>query len=67
MDEKETLLLEIASLIETDKNAQPLELDIMKFMSLEELTYVRDNLLKRKEQRRAEQESWYDEWAWKLK
>ncbi|MDR1615009.1 MAG: hypothetical protein LBS26_05525 [Campylobacteraceae bacterium] len=63
MNEKDNLLSEIASLIESDKNIQPLNLDTMKFMSIEDLTNIRDNLLKRKEQRRSEQESWYNEWA----
>lgn len=63
MDEKDNLLSEIASLIESDKNAQPLNLDMIRFMSCEELANIRDNLLKRKEQRGAEQERWYNEWA----
>ncbi|MDR2100166.1 MAG: hypothetical protein LBP40_04985 [Campylobacteraceae bacterium] len=67
MDEKDTILLEISSLIESDKNAQSLNLDIMKFMSFEELTSIHENLLKRKERRRVEQEEWYNEWAEKLK
>jgi hypothetical protein len=63
MDEVDALLLEIASLIESDKNAQPLDISVLKFMSLEELANIRNNLLKRKEGRREEQEGWYNEWA----
>ncbi|MDR0762449.1 MAG: hypothetical protein LBF13_05325 [Campylobacteraceae bacterium] len=59
MDERETLLLEIAALIPIS----PSELGAMKFMSTEELESIRDNLLKRKEQRREEQEGWYNEWT----
>ncbi|MDR0666365.1 MAG: hypothetical protein LBF71_03035 [Campylobacteraceae bacterium] len=59
MNEKETLLLEIAALIPAPSS----ELDAMKFMSAKELESIRDNLLKRKEQRREEQEDWYNEWA----
>ncbi|MDR2790304.1 MAG: hypothetical protein LBB59_04960 [Campylobacteraceae bacterium] len=63
MDEADALLSEIAALIESDKNAQPLDISVIKFMGIEELTNIRDNLLKRKRQRRAEQEDWYNEWA----
>ncbi|MDR3178137.1 MAG: hypothetical protein LBT96_04045 [Campylobacteraceae bacterium] len=63
MDEKETLLLEIAALIPIRRS----ELGAMEFMDAEELKSIRDNLLKRKEQRREEQESWYNEWAVSMK
>jgi predicted DNA repair protein MutK len=59
MDKKETLLSEIAVLIPVPL----LELGAMKFMSAEELENIRDNLLKRKEQRHEEQEDWYNEWS----
>jgi hypothetical protein len=67
MVNKGALLLEIASLIEADKNSNMLDLSIMECMSFEELTSIKDNLKKRKKNRSEEQEKWYDEWVAKCK
>ncbi|MDR0579890.1 MAG: hypothetical protein LBG21_04740 [Campylobacteraceae bacterium] len=63
MDNKRTLLLEIASLIEVDANSSMFDLSIMEYMSFEELTSIRDGLQKRKNNRKEEQNRWYDEWV----
>ncbi|MDR1285609.1 MAG: hypothetical protein LBJ88_05365 [Campylobacteraceae bacterium] len=63
MNDKKALLLEIASLIETDMNGDTLDLNIMEYMSFEELASIADNLKKRKENRKEEQKKWYDEWV----
>jgi hypothetical protein len=65
VEEKKRLLAEIASLIQADKNSDIVELDAMEFMSEEELNAIKNSLLKRKENRRQEQEKWYDEWVQK--
>ncbi|MDR3178105.1 MAG: hypothetical protein LBT96_03880 [Campylobacteraceae bacterium] len=61
--DKKALLLEIASLIETNANGGELDLSVMEYMSLEELTHIKDGLKNRKNNRKEEQEEWYDEWV----
>ncbi|MDR1976705.1 MAG: hypothetical protein LBQ18_06905 [Campylobacteraceae bacterium] len=64
MEDKDSVLKEIAALIEADGKGV-LELEVMKFMSLEELTSIKESLIKRKNNRKDEQESWYKEWTQK--
>ncbi|MDR1460856.1 MAG: hypothetical protein LBI78_04365 [Campylobacteraceae bacterium] len=63
MDDKKALLAEIASLIEANTKDDTINLDIMEYMSFEEITSIRDSLKKRKENRKEEQKGWYDEWV----
>jgi hypothetical protein len=64
---QENLLKEIANLLKSDENESDIPLDAMKFLSDDELMNIRDLLLKRKANRKDEQESWYNEWAQKCK
>ncbi len=59
--EKEELIQEIAKLIESDPNAVPLNLTLLDILSYEELVSVKNNLLKSKENRSAENDQWFDE------
>ncbi len=59
--EKEELIQEIAKLIESDPNAVPLNLTLLDILSHEELVSVKNNLLKSKENRSAENDQWFDE------
>jgi hypothetical protein len=63
VDDKKALLAEIASLIEANTKDDTINLDIMEYMSFEEITSIRDSLKKRKENRKEEQKGWYDEWV----
>jgi len=59
--EKEELIQEIAKLVESDPNAIPLNLTLLDILSYEELVSVKNNLLKSKENRSAENDQWFDE------
>jgi rubrerythrin len=60
MDKKE-LLEEIAIMIESDTDATPMQLDILEYMSEEELSSILKNLYKSKENRSKDNEAWFDE------
>lgn len=62
-DEKDKLILEIASLIESDPNATPMSLDILNILSEEELISIKDNLVKAKNNKKEENEKWFDKLA----
>lgn len=64
---QDELLEKIAFLIKADEKEPDISLDVMKFLSDEELTNIYNSLLKRKENRQSEQEDWYNEWAQKCK
>jgi rubrerythrin len=60
MDKKE-LLEEIAKMIESDADAVPMQLNILEYMSEEELSSILKNLYKSKQNRSKENETWFDE------
>jgi len=64
---KEELLKEIAFLLKSHEKEEDISLDAMNFLNDEELVNIRDSLLKRKAERKKEQEIWYNEWAEKFK
>ncbi len=64
---KEKLLEEISLLLKADEKEDKISLEVMEFLSEEELTNIKNSLLKRKENRKKEQEDWYNEWAEKFK
>jgi FtsZ-binding cell division protein ZapB len=59
MTDKNAILDEIAQLLQVDAA----ELGNLAYMDEEELAKIRDGLIKRRENRREEQEGWYDEWV----
>lgn len=67
MQDKEEILKEISELLKASENESETPLDVMHFLSFEELVSIRDSLIKRKANRKEEQESWYNEWAQKFK
>ena len=58
---KEEIVQEIAVLIESDPEAEPMSLDILDFMDEEDLLKIRDGLLKHKAARPQEHKAWFDE------
>ncbi|MFV0480577.1 MAG: hypothetical protein ACK5LP_01205 [Campylobacteraceae bacterium] len=60
---KDTLLLEISSLIKASADEMPINLEIMRFMEIDELINIKESLIRRKENRKNEQEDWYKEWT----
>ena len=58
---KNELIQEIAKMIESDPLAKPMELNILEFLSEEELMSVLKNLYTSKENRSAENDIWFDE------
>ncbi|WP_024955423.1 hypothetical protein [Sulfurospirillum arcachonense] len=61
MDNKEELIKEIAKLIESDPNATPMELNMLEFLSEDDLISVLKNLYKSKETRSEQNEEWFQE------
>ena len=59
--EKKELIVEIAKLIESDKDAVPMDLSILEFMREDELISILKNLYRSKENRSQENEAWFDE------
>ncbi|DAB32975.1 MAG TPA: hypothetical protein CFH79_01020 [Sulfurospirillum sp. UBA11407] len=59
--EKKELIVEIAKLIESDKDAIPMDLSILEFMREDELISILKNLYRSKENRSQENEAWFDE------
>ena len=59
--EKREIIEEIAKLIESDPNSTPMNLDILEFMSEEELESIKDSLIKSKASRSEENDKWFDE------
>ncbi len=59
--EKKELIVEIAKLIESDKDAVPMDLSILEFMREDELISILKNLYRSKESRSQENEAWFDE------
>ena len=58
---KEELIREIACLIESDPDAEPMSLDILSFMDEPDLITIREGLLKNKANRPKEHQAWFDE------
>lgn len=58
--DKKEIIEQIAQMIESDPGATPLSLDILEFMSQEELLSVLNNLYKAKENRSYDNEAWFD-------
>lgn len=65
MQERDSLLSEISSLIKADECDKDTDLNVLSFLSEEELLSIKNSLLKSKQQRKEEQESWYEEWVQK--
>lgn len=59
--EKKELIVEIAKLIESDKDAVPMDLSILEYMREDELISILKNLYRSKENRSQENEAWFDE------
>ena len=64
---KEEFLKEIAFLLKANEGEEDISLEVMNFLNDEELINIRDALLKRKINRKEEQEIWYNEWVEKFK
>lgn len=58
---KEEIIDQIAQLIESDPEAEPMSLDLLGFMDAPDLITIRDGLLKNKANRPKEHEAWFDE------
>jgi len=61
MDNKEELIKEIAKMVESDPNATPMELNLLEFLSEDDLVSVLKNLHKSKETRSEQNEEWFQE------
>lgn len=61
MDNKKELIEEIAKLIESDPEAVPMELNMLEFLSQDDLISVLKNLYKSKESRSEQNEEWFQE------
>ena len=61
MDNKEELIKEIEKMIESDPSATPMELDLLEFLSQDNLVSVLKNLHKSKETRSEQNEEWFQE------
>ncbi|MDR0467607.1 MAG: hypothetical protein LBG67_02010 [Campylobacteraceae bacterium] len=64
---KEELLKEIAFLLKANEGEEDISLEVMNFLNDEELINIRDAILRRKINRKEEQEIWYNEWVEKFK
>lgn len=58
---KEELIKEIAKMVESDPNAEPMELNVLEFLTEEDLKSVLKNLYKSKESRSEQNEDWFKE------
>lgn len=58
---KEELIKEIEKMIESDPNAEPMELNVLEFLTEEDLKSVLKNLYKSKESRSEQNEEWFKE------
>lgn len=61
-NDKKELLIKIAHMIEANNEQPSISLEIMNYLSHEELENIYNSLLKRKQNRKEEQENWYNEW-----
>lgn len=59
--QKDELLEQIAQLIESDPEATPMSLEIMDYMSEEELSSILSNLQRAKDNRSKDNEEWFQE------
>jgi len=61
MDSKKELIEEISKLIESDPNAIPMELNMLDFLSEDDLVSVLKNLYRSKDSRSEQNEVWFKE------
>lgn len=61
MPSKEEIIKEIARLIESDPESEPMSLDLLGFMDEPDLLTIREGLLRNKANRPQEHQAWFDE------
>lgn len=59
--EKDNLILEIASLIESTPNAKPLSLNVLDLLDIEELEKIKSTLTNSKQNREEELKEWVED------
>ncbi len=59
--EKDNLILEIASLIESTPNAKPLSLNVLNLLDIEELEKIKSTLVNSKQNREEELKEWVED------
>ena len=59
--EKDNLILEIASLIESTPNAKPLSLNVLDLLGIEELKKIKSTLANSKQNREEELKEWVED------